>query len=410
MKKNKLILIIVALILAASILLLYNAMDEISTENGDFVYYHKEQLEDSGELQIYSVNTDISEKDKSLARFEGQYYVEPSRSHSLVFLKKFISSQPEKNIPPKRHLILFDTARKTTSTLYKSEGDSIINDVFVFPGQSKAAFTVHNSGEIDSENTNGYIFFYDREKSTTTKAIDINFEPVFYGGYTIEGFNNDANTMYIKSRGGDAGAVWGQFYTLDMETGEFSESGLPERYINRKINPGGTLSAHVEFSISDDELNNDFFRQDSYNEFSIPSYSCLKSEHSDKYSTEGYGIIVRNLSTGEENEIYRNLDFKNNLCKLGGRDITSIVWRDNDNIVFSTQLGIYEASVSESLRKSPIKTLYLFPRLHSSPDERRQPSVVRVKNNFAALSDGSLVNMETGKRLILDKGDFIDSD
>ncbi len=221
-------------------------------------------------------------------------------------------------------------------------------------------------------------------------------ESPLYARFGITGSDGVA-TVYLEEVGGDAAAVWGSDYALNLRTEEleklteYSESYAPGFQPNPQregdtigqVNPGGTKSAYVA---------NPTYEAENVQDKSDTFGRCLTDVNEGR--SKGAAIIVRDLTSGEEREVYRNLSHSENYCRNIVRRVDSLYWISDTHLAFSTPDAVYSINVETKEKE----TIYNFPDW-SDPKTVSQPGIDFVQGDILVMQDNTLVHRATRKVL-----------
>ncbi len=331
--------------------------------------------------------------------------------------------------------VITDSWKKNTILFIKnSEIQSVIYSIDVSSqnSQPQTLLTIHsdsNNGErigdaryLDDGNTLAFITSSGKRERAENSVLNIislknqqnkevyplSEESPLYAGFGFLATTPDSKTVYLHETGGDGGAIWSQWYKVERKTKKVQKlENLPpvakgeENFTYSVFSPDRTKLAYADFSIIIEPTDLEF------KEYSVGQ--CLKHLGSDafqKYQPEGGTIMIKDMKTGNTNEIFRNLSYSNNFCKNIARRIISIKWLDNSRLAFETIDGVYALDINTKKQQ----TIFTFERT-MSPGEQTRPSIQSIQLPFIFFSDRSIIQTNTNKRLELftpeaQKGNF----
>lgn len=84
---------------------------------------------------------------------------------------------------------------------------------------------------------------------------------------------------------------------------------------------------------------------------------CLKPETLGKYENSFGTLMLYDTTTGEKTELYRNTAHSDDLCKNWMRQVSSIVWVDDETLIFGTSDAIYKINI----HTKALTPLYSYP-------------------------------------------------
>jgi len=241
---------------------------------------------------------------------------------------------------------------------------------------------------------------YTSQTSTSTelrsKDIDSGHDTLLYTineyndslspSYSIDSVSEDSSQIFLRksSKSSD------DFFVLDLPKrllskidyeGEKSHGDyLATGYFE---NPSGTLSAYL--------MRNYYaYKTDNFQGSHFSGIKCLKDLSI--YPDKGDAIILKDLKTLEEKEIYRNLSASDNLCRNLLRRIGYMYWLDDNTIAFYTPIGVYSLDI-KTLKTS---TLYVYPSVPTADHPQPELSYFLnyVDKNMLGFADGTIVNYE----------------
>jgi len=288
-------------------------------------------------------------------------------------------------------------------SLNKSKSEVVSDVRYVDEGKALAIIVSEVKGSGSENSVLEIIPLKNKDKK---EKYFLNEENLMYARLSFLTITPDSKIIYLQQRGGDGGYIWSQWYKVDRESKIVQKlEGLPpfakgEDYPTVSVfSPDATKLAYIDFSslIPHSDLNVEGSSEDA-------SRGCLKDEgvyKAKKYDSEGGVVMVRDLLTGEEKEVFRNLSYSDNLCMNIARRIISLKWLDNSRLIFETIDGVY----SLNIKNKDFETLFFFERTFS-PGKQARPSLLSVQLPFVVFSDGSIAKLGSNKLLSIYPSDF----
>jgi len=343
--KSVIILFILILLAYGGILVyLWLIKDKKETEGcrGNFLFYYSESYNPAIFI-LSAMNLDIASEDKIIAKLDGSFSV---LGKSLE-KGKFLICRAE-GWPCGNKLYSLDTETgELEDFLTIEEGKSFASAVFSH-NKNFLAYTLYSEAKENFRDTTGEVWIYDVEKKTHRKIFEKR-PLVLYATLRVLGWNSEDNKVVVREMGSDAGAFWGEIYLIDTnkDTDNYKEIGAREgegRLVNillGELSPNGENWLYINCEEPTHE--EDF-------------YGYLSCE-------EGEDILVYNFEKMNFSLLYKNLTNPDNSLRRKLRIITSAVWQDDENIIFSIPEGIYKIN----LVSKQLEQLYKF--LWYNPDE-----------------------------------------
>ena len=374
-------------------------------------------IDSNGTLEVFYYTVDNSSQQNAQYKI---FKVSPNlekmdvNTHSFTIAGRYpstITDSWEKNI------ILFVTNSETQSVIYSldvSSQNSQPQVLITIPLDSNKGERVGDARFLDDGNSLTFITANDRNARAENSVLHIvslqnqqNQESIplsevspLYAGFGFLATTPDGKTIYLHETGGDAGAIWSQWYKVDRITKtvqrleKFPPVAKGEENPTISIfSPDRTKLAYADFSAIVEQADLDF---EDYNRGGYVG-PCLKywgSNAMQKYQPEGGTIMIQDLRTGNTTEVFRNLSYSDNLCKNVARRIISLKWLDNSLLAFEMIDGVYVLDVNTKQQQ----TLFSFERT-ISPGQQTRPSILSVQLPFIVFSDRSIVQTNTNKRL-----------
>jgi hypothetical protein len=334
---------------------------------------------------IYKINPSLDAQDELVAKLEpGAYYnfLKSNKPGTIL-----LSAEGKK-------LLTLDESSKKISVLLNAPAGKVISDATFMKDGRLLYITADDTGDAAQ---NSVLHINNVGGVETEKAIPLTEKSPLFAGFSINFIDPSGKTAYVVESGGDAGLVWQTNYKVDLvnkkvtnigkagsESDDYSTitTGTPLGLFN----PSGTKAVYAKASLSKTDP--------SLFDHSGAFEGCLDYNSQQAYLNEGDVIILRDTQTGNEKEIYRELSYKDNLCKLSLRKIFSLYWLDDTKLLFTTVNSISTIDVITG----NIKTLYTFPSF-VDPKAVNRPRMVNIYDKYMLLSDGKLLNYESGRIL-----------
>lgn len=306
--------------------------DSLSSDvvsNNDIFYYHQSYNPDN--FYIYKFGKELSADDKLISKQWGRFNV----------FGKYISNQ-QFLIGKANELYVFDAASREFKEILntKNEKKSFMSAVLSH-SKNSIAYSVLNGG--DDYNFGGEIWLYDI-KTGEAKKIFEKSTLMLYAGLDVLGWSKEDSKIIAREMGGDAGAIWGKIYLIDVNTAVISEVSLDSKievdFLEGSLNPDGEKWLYN-------------YCQNPKGDSLVEPVEC----------EEGEEIMVYDFKTGVHSPVYKNLTHNDNIFKGKIRIIFSSVWQDRDKVVFSIPDGIYRADIDSK------KTEEIYKFIWSNPED-----------------------------------------
>ena len=316
----------------------------------------------------------------------------------------------------KKNIILFITNSETQSVIYSldvSSQNSQPQVLITIPLDSNKGEIVSDARFLDDGNSLTFITANDKNARAENSVLHIvslqnqqNQESIplsevspLYAGFGFLAATPDGKTIYLHETGGDAGAIWSQWYKVDRITKTVQKleklppvakgEGNPTISV---FSPDRTKLAYIDFSAIVEQADLDF---EDYNSGDYVGGPCLKGSNAiQKYEPDGGTIMIQDLRIGNTIEAFRNLSYSDNFCKNVARRIISLKWLDNSRLAFETIDGVYVLDINTKQKQ----TLFTFEST-TSPGQQTRPSILSIQMPYIVFSDGSIVQTNTNKRL-----------
>ncbi len=313
-----------------------NSSDD-STTASENIYYAVDSVQGSGDdhkFDIYKFNGELGITDTKLATgqnypyFGGKYvqddsYVYVAGNSIYVFQAK--TGQIEK-------LLSFNdkaTSRRVALSHDRSQLAYGIN--YEGPGPN---FPNGDAGEI---------WLFDVKTNQSRKIAGMK-QLGLYQGFSVEGWSSDDKQLVVTSRGGDAGAVWGDVYLVDVATGKFQVVSQPPEakigFVLGQLSPSGDQWLYHYCARPNDAVEGELSQQ--------------------RPCPDGEEAIIYNFATQKNELVYRNRLFGDNVDANKLRIIPSAIWQDDEHVL----VVVPSAVLRVELKTGKAEKIYTFDPYH----------------------------------------------
>ncbi len=351
------------------------------------VFYYSRDFSGGGksDISIYQLNSSFDGKDRLVKNLSGMYGFDNQISNNRLPI-----------IKDRHELWALDLANGNLNKIIESKSGRIINHAkFISP--QKIAYITQKDG-LEERAIDSRLNIFDIDTNTEDE-IFVKSESGLFSSFTIQSVSPDSNIFILLEAGGDGGLVWGSGYKVDLtqktvkelktilDDSVFEDYNLSDYRLAGFYNPPG-LGV-----ISPDGLRSVFVKNVNYKKESLDQKDfegCLKSI--DDYAKDGAMIVVYDIVSENQKEIYRNLDLDNNFCRNIFRRIDSLFWLDNSTILFSTPAAIYTIGADGD----NLKKVYEFPST-LDPKSVIRSTVISKDGDLVIFANGEVLNLSNGK-------------
>ena len=326
--------------------------EEVKVKAGASFYLTMDSEGDSAvdkAVRLYQYSQDSSEEDKQILEIKEKNF---SVIGEMGDFRYIVNSENK--------ISLLDASKGKIDLLFELAENPLIRDVAVSEDKQWLAYARNYEGNEANGKSGGSIWLYNFE-TKEQKEIVKKTELGVYQGFSINGWRNSDKELIVSGLGGDAGAVWGDIYQVNIATGELV-----------KVNP----------VVEKDKM--DFLRGDLSPDGNKWVYShCeqpdVASREKDNYGacTSGAELRVYDFGTKEVKPIYQNLRYDNNEDKSVLRTFGEYKWEDDNNIIAVVPGAILD--ISSGTKK--VEEVYLFDLYDPMAFKNRYMSLMDVSED-----------------------------
>ncbi len=183
-----------------------------------------------------------------------------------------------------------------------------------------------------------------------------------YQGYSVLAWRNNDKELIVSALGGDAGAVWGDIYQVNVETGAATKvtpvpAAAMNYFIRGTLSPDGNLWAYT-FCQTPEKNSTEIF---------AASEPC----------TTGTEIRTYDFTTKQTKTVFHNLRFDNNVDKNKLRSVLDMKWQNDKTLIAAIPGAIVELDVSA---KDKFIDLLIFDRTNPQNFKSNYLSLLSVSS------------------------------
>lgn len=363
------------------------------SELPDYHYYvrgYEPDAQGNNTLELYKTSKDLTKLDTKLNSLK----VSNSTNIILKSWKKgtiLIKTETASHYVIQTLELTLNAQPQTILEVSKDLGNQIFDARLLNEGKTLAYITYTSKNPKESNNV---VLHVQNLGESTVKSIPLADTVGLYTGFWFVAKSPDENTLYLSEGGGDGGRSWATWHKADLAMQKVEKlANLPiiSKETNNPaytiINPSATYAAFIDMSELPDEA--DLEKPDS-TEALIGCLDYAVTNVLQKYANTGGTVSVTNLKTGQTQEVYRNLNYGNNLCQNKARRIISILWLDDKTLAVQTIDGVYSLDIETKQGKE----LYYFKQ-SSSPGQVTRPMLVSIEQPFILFDDASVGIMDS---------------
>lgn len=318
--------------------------------------YYLAYNEDDTEARIYRYSENSSEPDEKIASI-------PQKNLSIIgkYTKPYtyVTHDAVGN-----KLQLLDATTGKLEQFFDVPKTSIVGQVAVSEDKKFLAYgRTYEGGEKDGY---GELWLYNIE-TKEQKQLGEKIPLKLYQVISVIGWRDNDSKLVVSAVGGDAGAVWGDIYEADTQTGKLTTLTKPEDanlmgFLFGRLSPDANQWLY-EFCATPDtevrEKNDGFFE------------AC----------TSGAELRIYDFVSQQTKTIYQNFRYEDNVDKSALRTFMSYVWQDNKTIIAAVPGALLSIPVS-----TPDKTTEILSYDRFTPQDFKNDFL-----NIDSATPGSIV-------------------
>lgn len=359
------------------------------------IFYFTDNYNGSeGQLTVFQASSDLTVSDKKIVNLDPKYNI-LSANGDVALLSKEGKTLELLKLPSGQIDTLVEVKKGRRVMSAKLLQD---DNLFVY---------ITSSDNLWERAEDSWLHILDI-KSGETKDFFLSKESPIYSSFRIASVRDNGSEVLLLEMGGDGGGIWAKAYVLDTITKKLSEV--------KDISEGSYFSDSVIgdyeqgfYNVPAMGLTNDvgtksvYVKKVKYNENDLETdltkdyaYGCLKDYKS--YYDEGQSLYIHDFETGEDQQIYVNLSAPDNFCKNIVRRIDSVVWLDNETLLFSTPDQIFRIKSDGS----SLETVYEYERYYD-PKTVKRPYISYATSGFIMFREGQILDLKSGKMITVNK-------
>lgn len=292
-------------------------------------YYLAYDSADYTEARIYQYSKDGDKPDSKVGAIAQK---------NLGVLGKYIKPYTYVVGVPDNKLQILDATTAKLEPLFELPDLALVRDVAVSNDKKWLAYGRNFEG--GEKGGSGELWLYNLETKEQKQLVK-KTELGMYQGFSVLGWRDNDKEIIVSALGGDAGAIWGDIYQVNIEAGTL-EKILPVAEKDRTGFITGQLSPSGEKWLFQYCAQPDQAAIDKSEGFGVQP--C----------TSGTELRTYEFGTEQTKTVYRNLRYDNNVDKSTLRTFMSVLWQDDDTIVAAVPGAILGIPVG-----SPDKTTEL---------------------------------------------------
>lgn len=291
-------------------------------------------------INLYGHNKGSSFPDTKIASF---------KSPAISVLGKYIEPNTylvNLNVSPGKMEVLNAETGKI-ETLLEVDPSGYFRAVAISEDKKWLAYGITTEGQPNSSE----IWLYNLE-TKQKKVLVPKTEQKIYQGYAILGWRNDDQELIVSALGGDAGAIWGDVYQVNVTSGTMTKvTPVPDsamhNFLRGKLSPDGNSWLYQYCQTPTKENAQNSTETDGFGGVGCDS---------------GAELRTYNFATKKTSSVYHNNRYSDNTKKSSLQTIIDFIWQDDSNVLAVVPGAIIKLSVGSS--ETSEKVLYEFDSIN----------------------------------------------
>lgn len=240
----------------------------------------------------------------------------------------------------KSDIYILDAVTGKTDVLVKNDGEGYLRQAAISNDKKWLAYGLTYEGDTPTSD----LWLFNLETKERKELIEKTPQQT-YQGYAVLGWRNDDQELIVSALGGDAGAVWGDIYQVNVTTGTAAKvtpvpTAAMNYFIRGTLSPNGNLWAYT-FCQTPDKTDGE----------PVPAAS--------EPCTTGAEIRTYDFTTKQTQTVFHNLRFETNNDKNLLRSVLSMLWQDDRTLVAAIPGAVIEI---DATAKDKVTDLFTFDR------------------------------------------------